>query len=103
MLLDIVDVVQLVGERVAHVNDEHLPVGLAGVQQAEHAEDLDGFHLARAGDGAANLAGVEGVVVALGVRVGVLVVGVFPGLSHMVGASCYPVTACDELTCGSDP
>lgn len=73
---------QLLGQRIAHVDDEHLPVGLALVDEPQDAERLDLLDVARAGDGAADLAGVERVVVAGGLGVGVVVVGVFPGLGE---------------------
>jgi hypothetical protein len=65
--LHVVHVVQHRRQRIPHVDDQHLPVGLALVDEAEDAERLDLLDVAGAGDGAADLAGVERVVVAGGV------------------------------------
>lgn len=77
---DIVDVVDDVGQGVLHVDGQDLPVGLALVEQRHDAEHLDLLDLAGAGDGLADLAHVERVVVAAGPRLGVHGAGVLPRL-----------------------
>lgn len=78
--LDILDVVELGGERVVDVNDDDLPVSLALVEQSHDTEDLDLLDLTRLGDELTNLADVERVVVTLSLGLGVGDVGVLPGL-----------------------
>ena len=80
--LDVLDVVELGGERVVDVDDDDLPVGLALVEQRHDAEDLDLLDLAGLGDELADLADVERVVVALLLGLGVGDVGVLPGLGE---------------------
>ncbi len=80
MFFHIVYVVDLGRRRVVHVDDNHLPVRLAVVEKRHGSQDLDPFHLAGGADALADLARVQGVVVA-----GVLGVGmdgrrVFPRL-----------------------
>lgn len=78
--LDVLDVVQLGRERVVHVYDEDLPVGLAFVKERHDAEDLDLLDLADVADLLADLAHVERVVVALGLGLRVRLLGVLPRL-----------------------
>lgn len=78
--LDVLDVVELGGQRVVDVDDNHLPVRLLLVQQRHDAEHLDLLDLAHVADQLADLAHVQGVVVALGLGLGVDDVGVLPGL-----------------------
>lgn len=80
--LDVLDVVELGGKRVVHVNDDDLPVRLLLVEQRHDAEDLDLLDLAGVADQLANLADVERIVVALGLGLGVDGVGVLPGLGE---------------------
>ena len=80
--LDVLNIVQAGSERVVDVDDEHLPVGLALVEQGHDAEHLDLLDLADGTDGLANLAHVQRVVVAVGTGLGVLLGGVFPGLGE---------------------
>ena len=80
--LDVLNVVELAGERVVDVNDEDLPVRLALVEQGHDAEDLDLLDLSAVADGLANLADVERVVVALCLCLWVGRGGVLPGLGE---------------------
>jgi len=80
--LDILDVVELGGERVVDVNDDDLPVSLALVEQSHDTEDLDLLDLTGLGDELTNLADVERVVVTLSLGLGVGDVGVLPGLDR---------------------
>jgi len=58
---------QLLSERVGEVNDDHLPVGLAAVDEGEDAQGFDVLDVAcAAADVGPDLDGVEGVVVAFG-------------------------------------
>lgn len=84
VLLDILDVVQPMSERVVDVDDDDLPVGLLLVQQGHHAQDLHLLDLARVADQLADLADVERVVVALGLGLWVDDVGVLPGLGGIL-------------------
>ena len=81
LALDVLDVVHAARERVAHVDDDHLPVRLALVEERHDAEHLDLLHLADIADLLTDLADVEGIVVTLGLGLGVLLGRVFPGLS----------------------
>ena len=73
--------VQLGCQWVVDVNHNHLPVGLTLVDERHGAEHFDLLHLAGIAHQLANLADVQRVVVALGLGVGVQVVGVFPRLN----------------------
>ena len=80
--LDVLDVVEFGRQRVVDVNDYDLPVGLALVEQRHDAQDLDLLDLAGLRDGLADLADIQWVVVALGLRLWVGGIGVFPGLGY---------------------
>jgi hypothetical protein len=108
--LDVLDVVQSGSERVVDVDDDDLPVGLTLVQEGHDSEDLDlpektsvetrvrlrplckdlalqrgdlnSLDLTDVSDGLSDLANVERVVVTLGLGLGVLLVGVLPGLGE---------------------
>jgi hypothetical protein len=80
--LDILDVVELGGQGVVHVDDDDLPVGLTLVEQSHDTEDLDLDDISGLVDELANLADVERVVVAVGLGLGVHDVGVLPGLQQ---------------------
>jgi hypothetical protein len=77
--LDILDVVELGGQRVVDVNDNDLPVGLLLVNQGHNTQNLDLLDLAGVANQLTNLANVQRVVVTLGLRLGVNGVGVLPG------------------------
>lgn len=81
MAFDILDVVELVGKRVVHINDDDLPVSLFLVEESHDTENLDLLDLASVTDQLANFADVERIVVALSLGLWVNNVGVFPGLS----------------------
>ena len=82
--LDVLDVVELGGQRVVHVNDNDLPVGLLLVEEGHDAQNLDLLDLAGVANQLADLADVERVVVALGLGLGVDDVGIFPGLNGKI-------------------
>ena len=78
--LHVVNVVERRRQRVGDVDHEHLPVGLALVDQRNDAEHLDLLDLAAEAVGRADLAHVERVVVAERAGLGVLVRRVLPRL-----------------------
>lgn len=80
MSLDILNVVELGGERVVDVNDDDLPVSLLLVEESHDTENLDLLDLANVADKLTDLANVERVVVTLGLGLGVNGIGVLPGL-----------------------
>lgn len=80
MTLDILNIVELGGKRVVHVNDDDLPVSLVLVEESHDTKNLDLLDLARVGDKLTNLADIERVVVTLGLGLGVNGVGVLPSL-----------------------
>jgi hypothetical protein len=80
MALHILDVVELGCEGILDVNDDDLPVGLAFIEKGHNTENLDLLHLTNIADLLADLADIEGIVVALGLGLGVRLGGIFPGL-----------------------
>jgi hypothetical protein len=78
--LNVLDVIELGGKWVLHVDDDNLPVGLALVKKSHDAEHLDLLDLADVANLLADLADVKGVVVTLGLGLGVLSGGVLPCL-----------------------
>ena len=80
MALDILNVVELGGEGVVHIDHNDLPVGFLLVEQGHDAEDLDLLDLAGIADELTDFADVERVVVTLGLGLRVDSVGVLPGL-----------------------
>lgn len=84
MALNVLDVVELGGQRVVHVNDNDLPVSLLLVEKGHDTEDLDLLDLAGVANKLADLADIERVVVTLGLGLGVNGVGVLPGLERTV-------------------
>jgi hypothetical protein len=78
--LNILNIVELVGQRVVDVDNNDFPVGLLLVEEGHDAENLDLLNLASVTDELTNLANVERVVVTLGLGLGVDGVGVLPGL-----------------------
>lgn len=82
--LDILNVVQLSGERVVDVDDNDLPVSLLLVDQGHDTENLDLLDLTGVADKLTDLANVERVVITLGLGLGVDRVGVLPGLYRRV-------------------
>lgn len=78
--LDVLDVVELGSERVVHVDDHDLPVGLALVEQSHDTKDFDLDDIAGLVDKLADFADVQWIVVTL--RLGLLVcdIGVLPRL-----------------------
>merc|ERR1711879_1052143 len=96
LLLDIVNVVELLGERIVHVDGDDLPISLTLVDESHGAEHLDLLDVTGLGDGAADLANVERVLVAEGISVGVLVRGVLPGLREGTIVPHVALTILDE-------
>lgn len=84
MTLDILDVVQLRGERIVDIDDNDLPVRLILVQEGHHTQHLDLLDLSRVADKLADLADVKWVIVSLGFGLGMCDVWVFPGLDKSV-------------------
>jgi hypothetical protein len=80
--LDVLDVVQLGSQRVVHVDDHDLPVGLALVEQSHDTEDLDLDDITGLVDKLADLADIQWVVVALSLGLLVCDIGVLPRLLH---------------------
>jgi hypothetical protein len=80
--LDILNVVELRRQRVVHVNDDDLPVGLLLVEKGHDSKNLDLLDLSDVSNKLADLADVERVVVALRLGLGVGDVGVLPGLGE---------------------
>jgi hypothetical protein len=78
--LNVLDVVELGGQRVVHVDNHDLPVGLTLVEQGHDTEHLDLDDLSGLVDKLADLADVERVVVALGLGLLVGDIGVLPRL-----------------------
>lgn len=85
MSLDILDVVQLGGERVVDINDDDLPVSLLLVEESHDTEDLDLLNLARVTNKLTDLADIERVVVTLGLGLRVNGVGILPSLVIELG------------------
>lgn len=81
MPLDVLDVVQLRGKRILDVDDEDFPVGLALVEESHDTENLDLLDLPDVADLFADLTNVQGVIVALRLRLGVHLGGILPGLN----------------------
>jgi hypothetical protein len=80
--LDVLDVVELGGQWVVHVDDHDLPVRLALVKQRHDTEDLDLDDLAGLVNKLADLADVQRVVVALCLGLLVCDIGVLPRLQQ---------------------
>ena len=80
--LNVLNVVELGGERVVDVDDDHLPVGLLLVKEGHNAENLDLLDLAGVANQLTDLADIERVIVTLGLGLGVDGVGVLPGLGE---------------------
>jgi hypothetical protein len=78
--LDILDVVQLGGERVVDINDNDLPVSLLLVEESHDTEDLDLLDLASVTNELTDLANIERVVVTLSLGLRVNGVGILPSL-----------------------
>jgi hypothetical protein len=66
MSLYILNIVKFRGKRVLHINDDDFPVGLALIDESHDPEDLDLFDLTNITNLLANLADIEGVIVAPG-------------------------------------
>ena len=84
MTLDVLNVVQLGCERVLHVDDEHFPVGLALVEEGHDAKDFDLLDLPDVTHLFADFAYVQWVVVAPGLGLCVLLIGILPSLKNNI-------------------
>lgn len=80
MSLDILNIVKLGSERVVHINDNDLPVGLLLVEQGHDAKNLDLLDLASVADKLTDFTDIERVVVTLSLGLRVDGVGVLPSL-----------------------
>lgn len=80
--LDVLNVVELGSQRVVHVDDNDLPVGLVLVKEGHDTQNLDLLDLASVTDELANLADIERIVVTLGLGLRVSNIGVLPGLEE---------------------
>ena len=80
MTLDILDIVQLGGERVLDVDDEDLPVGLAFIKEGHDTEDFNLLNLPYVTHLFSDLANVQRIVVAVGLGFTVLLSRVLPSL-----------------------
>jgi hypothetical protein len=78
--LNVLNIVELGGQGIVHVDDHDLPVRLTLVEQSHDTENLDLDDLSRLVDELTNLADVQRVVVALGFRLLVDNIGVLPRL-----------------------
>jgi len=83
--LDVLDVVQLGGERVVDINDNDLPVSLLLVEESHDTEDLDLLDLASVTNELTDLANIERVVVTLSLGLRVNGVGILPSLVIELG------------------
>jgi predicted secreted protein len=80
MALDVLDVVQFGRERVLDIDDDDLPVSLAFVEERHDPEDLNLLDLSNVTDLLADLADIQRIVVAVGLGLSMLLVGIFPRL-----------------------
>jgi hypothetical protein len=80
MALDVLDVVQFGCEWVLDIDDDDLPVSLAFVEERHDPEDLNLLDLSNVTDLLANLADIQRIVVAIGLGLSMLLVGIFPRL-----------------------
>jgi hypothetical protein len=71
MTLYVLDVVEAVCQGVVDVDDNDLPVSLALIEKCHNSEDLDLLDLADITNLLANLADIEGVIVAVGLGLSV--------------------------------
>jgi hypothetical protein len=80
--LHILNIIKLRGQRVVHVNDNDLPVGLLLVKKSHNTQNLDLLDLTSVSNGLTDLANVERVVVTLGLSLWVDGGRVFPSLGE---------------------
>ena len=87
MTLDVLNVVQLGCERVLYVDDQDFPVGLALVEEGHDAKDFDLLDLPDVTHLFPDLAYVQWVVVAPGLGLCVLLIGILPSLQNDIRVS----------------
>ncbi|SRR6266478_7957843 len=80
MALNILNIVKLGCERVLDVDDKDLPIGLTFVEKGHDAEGFDLFDLPYITHLFADLADVQRIVVAVGLRLAVLLRRILPSL-----------------------
>jgi len=80
MSFNVLNVVQLGGQRVGDINDDDFPVSLAFIEKSHDAEDFDLLNLADIADLFTDLADIERIVVSLCLGFGMKLRRVFPGL-----------------------
>jgi hypothetical protein len=83
MLLNIIDIIELLSQRILDINDNYFPVCLSLVEEQHHTKDLDLLDLTTVGNFLTNLACIEGIIVSVSVGLGKGVARVFPGLFLM--------------------
>lgn len=94
--LNILDIVELGGQRIVHVDDNDLPVSLLLVEECHDTKDLDLLDLPSVADQLADLANIERVVVALGLGFRVDRIGILPGL-YPSQVKRYESGTCDSV------
>ena len=80
LLLHILYVIQLSGERVGNIDGNDLPVCLPLIKQGQASEHLDLPHLTGLVNGVSDLTHINWVIITVGLGVRISVGGVFPGL-----------------------
>jgi len=78
--LDVLNVVELGGQRIVDIDDNDLPIGLTLVDQGHDTQNLDLLDLAGVANQLTDLANIERVVVTTGLGLGVDRARVLPGL-----------------------
>lgn len=82
MLFDVLDVIQLGGNRIIHIDHDHLPVRLAFIKEGHYTKHLNLLDLTSVSNGLADFNNVKRVVVAVGLGVRVGEGGVLPRLGE---------------------
>ncbi len=69
MALNVLDIVELRGQRVVDIDHDDLPIGLLLIKESHDTEDLDLLDLSRVADELADLADIKRVIITLGALV----------------------------------
>lgn len=80
--LNILNVVELGGQRIVNIDNNDLPVSLTLVQESHHTQNLDLLDLANVSNLLTNFTDIQRIVVTLGLSLRVGDVWVFPGLGE---------------------
>jgi hypothetical protein len=80
MPLNVLDVVELGGERIVYIDDDNLPIGLAFVKEGHNPENFDLFDLSDITDLFTDIADIQRIVVSLCFGLWVRLGRVLPGL-----------------------